>query len=146
MNLHQIVSGAIGTVNRHETVSIYRCNGTTNTNGIVSVSYTKADITAQVQAPTAADLRLFDNLADARHVKKFYINAPAYTINRHFETAGDIIKRADGTYWLIDMIRDDFSPEGWLCVIATLQHEPPEGVEDETPDDEGGGDDGTDGS
>ena len=140
MNLHAIVSGAIGSVNKHELVTIYRCNGVTNTAGVVKVSYSPQDIIAQVQAPSAADLRLFDNLADARHVKKFYINAPASTINRQEETAGDIFERADGTYWLIDMIRDDFSPEGWLCCIATLQHEPPEGIES----DEGGADDGTD--
>ena len=137
MNLYQMVSGAIGSVNHHEKVTIYRCDGVTNTAGKVKVSYTPEDITAQVQAPNAGDLRLFDNLADARHVKKFYINASASTINRHEETAGDIIERADGSYWLIDMIRDDFSPEGWLCVITTLQHEPPEEI---TP--EGGGDDG----
>jgi hypothetical protein len=141
MNLHAIVSGAIGSVNHHEMVTIYRCNGTTNNAGVVSVTYTPQDILAQVQAPNAGDLRLFDNLADAKHGKKFYINASAHTINRHEETAGDIIERADGSYWLIDMIRDDFSPEGWLCVIGTLQHEPPEIVIDE-----GGGDDGTDGS
>jgi len=141
MNLHAIVSGAIGSVNHHEMVTIYRCNGTSNTAGVVSVTYTPSDILAQVQAPNAGDLKLFDNLADAKHVKKFYINASAHTINRHEETAGDIIERADGSYWLIDMIRDDFSPEGWLCVLGTLQHEPPEIVIDE-----GGGDDGTDGS
>ena len=135
MNLHAIVSGAIGSVNKHELVTIYRCNGTTNNAGVVSVTYTPSDIMAQVQAPNAGDLKLFDNLADARHVKKFYINASAHTINRHEETAGDIIERADGSYWLIDMIRDDFSPEGWLCVIATLQHDPPEIVIDP----EGGG-------
>ena len=140
MNLHAIVSGAIGSVNHHEMVTIYRCNGTTNTAGVVSVTYTPQAIMAQVQAPNAGDLRLFDNLADARHVKKFYLNASAHTINRHEETAGDIIKRADGSSWLIDMIRDDFSPEGWLCVLGTLQHEPPEIVT------EGGGVDGTDGS
>lgn len=137
MNLHAIVSGAIGSVNHHEMVTIYRCTGLTNTTGVVSVTYTPQDIMAQVQAPNAGDLKLFDNLADAKHVKKFYINASAHTINRHEETAGDIIERADGSYWLIDMIRDDFSPEGWLCVIGTLQHEPPEIVIDE-----GGGDDG----
>ena len=141
MNLHAIVSGAIGSVNHHEMVTIYRCTGLTNTAGVMHVTYTPSDILAQVQAPNAGDLRLFDNLADARHVKKFYINASASTINRHEETAGDIIERADGSYWLIDMIRDDFSPEGWLCVIGTLQHDPPEIVIDE-----GGGDDGTDGS
>ena len=142
MNLHAIVSGAIGSVNHHETVTIYRCNGTTNNAGVVSVTYTPSDIIAQVQAPNAGDLRLFDNLADAKHVKKFYINASASTINRHEETAGDIIERADGSFWLIDMIRDDFSPEGWLCVLGTLQHDPPEIVIDP----EGGGVDGTDGS
>lgn len=141
MNLHAIVSGAIGSVNHHEMVTIYRCTGVTNNAGVVSVTYTPSDIMAQVQAPNAGDLRLFDNLADAKHVKKFYINASAHTINRHEETAGDIIERADGSFWLIDMIRDDFSPEGWLCVLATLQHEPPEIVIDE-----GGDADGTDGS
>jgi phage terminase large subunit-like protein len=123
-------------------VTIYRCNGTTNNAGVVSVTYTPQDVMAQVQAPNAGDLKLFDNLADARHVKKFYLNASAHTINRHEETAGDIIERADGSYWLIDMIRDDFSPEGWLCVIGTLQHEPPEIVIDP----EGGGDDEPNGS
>ena len=142
MNLHAIVSGAIGSVNHHEMVTIYRCTGLTNTAGVMHVTYTPSDIMAQVQAPNAGDLKLFDNLADARHVKKFYINASAHTINRHEETAGDIIERADGSYWLIDMIRDDFSPEGWLCVLGTLQHDPPEIVIDT----EGGGVDGTDGS
>ena len=139
MNLHNVVSGAIGSVNPHEMVSLYRCNGTENNAGVVSVTYTKADIQAQVQAPSAADLKLFNNLADAKHVKKFYINAPASTINRQEETAGDIIERADGTFWLIDLIRDDFSPAGWLCCFATLQHEPPEEIVE--PDDEGGDDD-----
>jgi hypothetical protein len=146
MNLHAIVSGAIGSVNHHEMVTIYRCNGTTNTAGVVSVTYTPSDIMAQVQAPNAGDLKLFDNLADAKHVKKFYLNASAHTINRHEETAGDIIKRADGSYWLIDMIRDDFSPEGWLCVLGTLQHEPPEIVIDPDNPSEGGGDDEPNGS
>ena len=80
MNLHAIVSGAIGSVNKHELVTIYRCNGTTNNAGVVSVTYTPSDIMAQVQAPNAGDLRLFDNLADAKHVKKFYLNASAHTI------------------------------------------------------------------
>ena len=137
MNLHQIVSGAIGSVNHHEMITLYRCTGTTNTNGVVSVSYESADVMAQVQAPSAADLRLFDSLADAKYVKKFYMNAPASTINRQEETAGDIIERADGTYWLINIVRDDFSPEGWLCCIATLQHEPPEGIEEDDADADG---------
>lgn len=138
MNLHSIVSGAIGQVNAHETITLYRCEGLSNVAGRVSVTYAKESIIAQVQAPSAADIKLSERFADAKHVKKFYINAPASTINRFEETAGDIIQRADGSYWLIDTIRDDFSPAGWLCVICTLQHEPPEGVTEE-----GGNSDGS---
>ena len=137
MNLHAIVHNSIGSVNRHESVTLYRCTGTTNRSGVVSVTYEKETLTAQVQAPDAADLRLYDNLADAKHVKKFYMPAPASTINRFESTAGDILKRADGSYWLIDTIRDDFSTEGWLCCLATLQHEPPEGIEEEGEEDAG---------
>lgn len=128
MNLHKIVYGAINSVNPHEAVTLWRCAGLVNQYGRVSVKYEDFDIMAQVQAPSAADLKLNERLADARHVKRFYIDAPASTINRFEETAGDIIERADGSYWLIDSIKDDFSPAGWLCVICTLQHEPPEGI------------------
>lgn len=136
MNLHAIVSGAIGSVNHHEMVTLYRCKDIQNTAGLVSVEYEKENIIAQVQAPDASDLKLFNNLADARHVRKFYINAPASTINRFKETAGDIFERPDGSFWLIDIVRDDFSPEGWLCCLATLQHEPPEGIKDKEDEDE----------
>lgn len=137
MNLHAIIHNSIGSINRHEPITLYKCTGTSNRGGVVSVTYEKQTLTAQVQAPEAADLRLYDNMADAKHVKKFYIPAPASTINRFEETAGDIIERVDGSYWLIDAIRDDFSNEGWVCCLATLQHEPPEGIEGEGDGDAG---------
>ena len=55
MNLHAIVSGAIGSVNHHEMETIYRCTGLTNTAGVMHVTYTPQDIMAQVQAPNAGD-------------------------------------------------------------------------------------------
>lgn len=133
MNLHDIVAGPIGAVNAHELVNVYHCTGTANVRGVVTPSYTKTSVRAQVQAPDESDIALNERLASAEHKARFYIAAPASTINRVKQSAGDIIERADGTFWLVVGIKDDFSKEGWLCAYAVLQTEPPnydEGVTD----------------
>ncbi len=128
MNLHNVVRGPIGSVNAHETVKLYTCTGTANVKGQVVTTYTVSTLRAQVQAPSASDLEQNDRLAAAKHRKKIYLDAPAGTINRFSQSAGDIIKRADGSYWLIVSTGDDFSNEGWLYVLAILQVEPPSGT------------------
>lgn len=128
MNLHEIVAGAIGSVNAHETVTLWANTGITVDNGIVTPSYAKTTVRAQIQAPSAADLTLNERIASAEHRIKVFLNAPASTINRVTQSAGDIIERADGTYWLVVGVKEDFSPEGWLCILAVLQTDPPEGV------------------
>jgi hypothetical protein len=39
-----------------------------------------------------------------------------------------MIQRADGTYWLVVGTIDDFSKEGWLCCMCTLQTKAPEKI------------------
>jgi hypothetical protein len=68
-------------------------------------------------------------VATAQQSIKVWLNAPADTINRNAQTAGDIIQRADGTYWLIVAIRESYATEGWLSVMCIEQTKPPEGVE-----------------
>ena len=131
MNLHNIVSGAIGMVNAHENVTIWRSDGVTNNKGIITPAYTSEQRRAQIQAPTASDLQMFERTATASHTIKVWIDAPASTINRVQKSAGDIIQRADGTFWQIVGIVHDYTPEGWLCCLAVLQNEPPEGVQNE---------------
>ena len=132
MNLHSIVAGAIGSVNAHETVKVYTCIGTTNVKGVVTPTYEVSERRAQIQAPDESDIKLVEKLAEAEHKIRCYIDAPASTINRVTQSAGDMIQRADGSYWLIVGIKDDFSLEGWLCAYAVLQTEPPANIKEVT--------------
>lgn len=131
MNLHEVVAGAIGSVNHHETITLWRCTGVSNVKGVVTPTYEKSTLRAQIQRPSAADLELNERVAKAEQSIKAWINAPAGTINRVDQSAGDIIQRADGTYWLIVAIRESFAGEGWLSVLAVEQIEPPKGAGDD---------------
>lgn len=130
MNLHEVVAGAIGSVNRHEMVTLWHCTGVSNTKGVVTPNYEKSTVRAQIQRPSAADLELNERVAKAEQSIKVWLNAPADTINRVDQSAGDIIQRADGTYWLVVAIRESYAGEGWLSVLAVEQVEPPKGVDD----------------
>ena len=131
MNLHEVVAGAIGSVNRHEMITLWRCTGVSNVKGVITPAYEKSTVRAQIQRPNAADLELNERVAKAEQSIKAWINAPADTINRVDQSAGDIIQRADGTYWLIVAIRESYATEGWLSVLAVEQVEPPKGVDDD---------------
>ena len=128
MNLHEVVAGAIGAVNRHEMVTLWHCTGVSNTKGVVTPAYEKTSLRAQVQRPSAADLELNERVARAKQAIRAWIDAPADTINRMTQSVGDIIERSDGTYWLIVSVPESFSGEGWLSVLAVEQIEPPKGA------------------
>ena len=128
MNLHDIVAGAIGSVNPHEQVKVYNCTGTQNVKGKVTAVYEVSTRRAQVQAPTESDIKLVERLAEAEHKIKVWIDAPAGTINRVTQSAGDIIERDDGTYWLVVGVSDDFSRVGWCCCLCVLQVKEPEAL------------------
>lgn len=130
MNLHEVVAGAIGSVNRHEMITLWRCTGVSNTKGVVTPAYEKTALRAQVQRPSAADLELNERVARAKQAIRAWIDAPADTVNRMAQSVGDIIERSDGTYWLIVSVPESFSGEGWLSVLAVEQIEPPKGVGD----------------
>lgn len=130
MNLHEVVAGAIGSVNRHEMITLWRCTGVSNVKGVITPAYEKTTLRAQIQRPNAADLELNERVAKAQQSIKAWINAPADTINRVDQSAGDIIQRADGTYWLIVGIKESYATEGWLSVLCVEQVEPPKGVDD----------------
>ena len=130
MNLHEVVAEAIGSVNKHEMITLWRCIGVSNVKGVITPAYEKSTVRAQIQRPNAADLELNERVARAEQSIKVWLNAPADTINRVDQSAGDIIQRADGTYWLIVGIKESYATEGWLSVLAIEQVEPPKGVDD----------------
>lgn len=131
MNLHEVVAGAIGSVNQHEMITLWHCIGVSNIKGVVTPNYEKSTVRAQIQRPSAADLELNERVARAKQAIRVWIDAPADTINRMAQSAGDIIERSDGTYWLIVSVPESFAGEGWLSVLAVEQVEPPKGVGDD---------------
>jgi hypothetical protein len=128
MNLHDVVAGAIGSVNPHETVTIWRCTGVNVVEGVVTPVYVSITRRAQIQQPSPSDLQQNERVARAQHSLKAWINVPADTVNRNAQTAEDIIERDDGSYWLIVGIREAYERAGWISVLAVEQLEPPEGV------------------
>ena len=128
MNLHEVVAGAIGAVNPHEQVTIWRCTGVSVMKGVVTPVYASITRRAQVQQPSPSDLEQNERVARAAHSLKAWVNVPADTINRNAQTAGDIIERDDGTYWLIVGRREAYERAGWVSVLAVEQLEPPAGV------------------
>lgn len=129
MNLHEVVAGAIGAVNHHEMITLWHCTGISNVKGVVTPTYEPSTLRAQIQRPSAADLELNERVARAKQAIRAWIDAPADTVNRVAQSAGDIIERPDGTYWLIVSVPESFAGEGWLSVLAVEQVEPPEGVD-----------------
>jgi len=125
MNLHKIVSGAIGSVNRNEIIDVYRNTGTTNNKGKIVATYSHSQQSAQIQAPTESDLKLSEKLASAEHRIKVYTDSHIGTINRIEKSAGDLIKRSDGSYWLVVGVKDDYNAEGWQCLLCVLQTKAP---------------------
>ncbi len=128
INLHKVVKQAVNSVFPHEPISIYRSVGKSAVKGKITPIYEKSEMTAQVQGVPAQDLKLNDQLASATHRAKIYLDAPADSIDRYRGTTGDIIKRPDGSYWLIVQVGEDFRGAGWECVYAIMQTGTPEGI------------------
>ena len=139
INLHAEVRGAITYLHPDETVTLYQSTGQTNVAGIVTPTYAEAiSVAAQVQSANRADLEHSERVSMNRYVLRFYLFAeeatPPAGIVRPFARNGDMIKRGDGTWWLVTGEPDGFAPVGWVCVLGTLQEAPPAGIPDPEED------------
>lgn len=128
LNLHALANTAIQTVNANETVTLYQSNGQKNIGGIVSQVYEAPQkVTAQVQSEGTQSLAHMDKANQADFIRRFYLMAdttlkPPSALIRQLARSGDIIKRADNTYFLITSVIDDFSAQSnWVCVLGELQ-------------------------
>lgn len=140
LNLHAIVRGAITSVHPDETVTLYQSTGQSNNYGIVTAQYAEPQtVKAQVQSANSADLELVERTSQNTVIMRFYLYASADTppapIVRPFARSGDMIRRVDGTWWLVTASPDDFAQVGWVCVLGTLQELPPAGIDEEGKDD-----------
>ncbi|MDB5280873.1 MAG: hypothetical protein JWR61_5828 [Ferruginibacter sp.] len=127
MNLHRIVSGAIGAVNPFVAGTIKVSNGTYTTapDGKRTPAYnTFPNVQMQVQALTFKDLQQVDGLNLNGTRRAIYMNGRADGVVRSLMKGGDLITLTDGPNagtWLVAMTLEQFSE--WCKVAVTLQNQ-----------------------
>lgn len=121
MNLHQIVSGAIGTINPPIPVVIRISTGnTTNSDGTRTPNYASPiTVSGQVQELSAKELHQTDGLNLAGVNRSLYINGTIDGVTRVTLKGGDIIILPDGTVWLVVSVPESW-PD-WSRAVITLQ-------------------------
>ena len=131
INLHHIVRSPITNVHPDETLLWYQNKGAANVSGILKPSYAEPlSLVAQVQSESDASL-MHANRADMNtETIKVYLYWDAQTnplnLDRFTAKGGDIFKRADGTFWLVTALTDNFADVGWVSCRAVRQVNPPE--------------------
>ena len=149
LNLHSIVRTAITANFADETIMLVRSAGSINVKGRIQANYYPAlTLKAQVQTLNGDDLQVIGETERTERDRKFYIMAspsmgavPAGQVRVRVARTGDFIYRpAYSTFWKIYNVAEDFSPAGWVQVLASEQTEVPSDVLSAVTPDDGNGD------
>lgn len=125
MNLHQIVSGAIGTVNPFVPAMIRISTGyTTSPDGTQVEAYaTFKEVPVQVQALTGKDLRQLEGLNLNGTLRAIYMNGRADGVVRSQMKGGDLVTLFSGPnvgVWLVNQVLEQW-PD-WVKFACTMQN------------------------
>ena len=121
MNLHQIVSGAVGFVNPF-IPAIYTASAgyTTNTAGKQIPGYAApVTVSVQRQALTAENIRQLDNMNIQGVTTSLFLNGHANGVVRVTAKGGDLFQ-FDGQTWLVVAVPEQW-PD-WVKVLCVLQN------------------------
>lgn len=129
MNLHGLVSGAIGTINPFVPVTVQVSTGYTKSADHRQVPSYAAPVTvqAQVQPFSYKDIQQTSGMNLQGTRKAFYLYGKVDGLVRDTEQGGDLITMADGTVWLVALISEqwfDGDTATWVKALATLQNTP----------------------
>lgn len=124
MNLHGIVSGAIGAVNPNGPLVLDISTGyTSNPDKSRTPTYAApVSVTGQVQALTLKDLRQLDFLNIQGSEQAIYFFGEVDAIRRVSKKGGDLVQTRDGRLWLTTQVLEQW-PD-WCKVSVTLQSAP----------------------
>jgi len=122
MNLHQIVRGAITTVNPDVSGVLKVSSGFTTAPGGKRVqSYTDVDVIVQMQSLSSTDLKQVDAINVQGILQSAYLNGNFNGINRPEQQGGDMLI-VDGKTWLVVKVAELY-PD-WCHLIVNLQRSP----------------------
>lgn len=132
LNLHGIVRSVITAVHPDEDCTLYQSAGQKNVLGVVSTIYNPPQaIKANWQPLDSQTLQHLERIGDTKASEQVFLysntDMPVSGVQRvPITRTGDIIKRWDGTYWLITSVIEDWSARGWANVGVTEQVTPPD--------------------
>lgn len=137
LNLHKVVRGSINAIHPDVRVQILRSEGSRpDENGFAVPTYVRLfGVTAQIQSESDNSLFHADMAGANTLTRRIWLFAPKgfehqpASIFRPLARSGDYIVQEDGTVWLISAVVENFSGVGWVSVRATMQVNPPNGVE-----------------
>lgn len=133
MNLHNVVRGVINAVAKDKICEIYRSTGKqvrTARGSFEPVFSQPESIRAQFQSVSTDTLQHFEKIEMTAFARRVYLYADYDPASRPWAQwrplgrTGDMLKDDLGYYWLIHDVLEDFTHEGWVSVIATLQSTP----------------------
>lgn len=132
INLHTLVRSAITALHPDEVVILRQSVGQRNVRGRITPEYAPArTVNAQIQSLGQNDLAQAEQTSNTRVDRKAYLHAPdpalpPQGIVRPLARNGDMLQRADGTWWLVTAMIEDFTASGWVCVGITQQVKGPD--------------------
>lgn len=119
INLHQVVSGAIGSINSFTPVVVKRATGyVTSEDGTQLPTYNLISISAQIQAMSGTDILRMNELNIQGVMKKAYINGPFEAIERGRGQGGDLFIFCNQV-WLVEKVLENWGY--WTAVALVLQ-------------------------
>lgn len=131
VNLHHVVRGAITSLHPDETCELYQSIGQRNVKGKVTPVYSAPqEIKANFQPDNDA-LKHAEAMNDTPLSETVYLysDSPVPVMGEKrlpMTRTGDILKRSDGTYWLVTTISEDWSWDGWCCINVHQIITPPD--------------------
>lgn len=126
MNLHEIVKGAINSINPFQTITITPRSGyTVNDYGeAVATEGTSYTIQAQIQPLTSEDIKFINSYNESTIYKAFWVSANTFGLNRPMAKGGDKVVWNGKTFYVTSMPEDWYETSGWSHFIGALQLTP----------------------
>lgn len=123
MNLHDIASSVIQTINPLQDITITsKGSYTVDQYGkATSVAGSSITVKADVQPVNSEDIKFITNYNQSTIYKAFWVSSNVFGINRPLAKGGDIITWNGKTYYVVSMNEDWYETSGWNHFIGALQ-------------------------
>jgi hypothetical protein len=117
MSLLDMALSAANAVNPSVMVTLYAYSGfTQNPGGPRTPTYNQSTIPAQVQELTTNQLKHMYDLNIGGLLHNIWSNTTLHSVDRTAGLGGDCIGMADGTFWLVVHIKEQFT-DGWCSAV-----------------------------